>query len=172
MPPVYWAIELLTIDTLIDGWIDGSLPFQRAIFNPMMWRDVLSIRLQSVLIQPTGDLQITESKLPAMTVPLKYQLVGVIPKDKNGLDAVQKNCVVSVSAPVQLLVGPYSIQGLLQSTYPLKDIDDCASAGYNYLKDVEINQITPGSRLKGLKAPAMLVSTALLQYMALVQKPQ
>jgi hypothetical protein len=170
MPPVYWAIELLTLDALIDGWMDINHADQSYILNPFYWHNLTGIQLQSVMVQSTGsEVPYPSGNVPAIVVGAKTALIGVIPKDENSLAALLKNNSAVSTAAVQLLAGSYQITGTLLNPYPLSDVNNTIDAPCLALKAVEINRITPGSRLKGLKAQAMLVNTGLIQFMTVHQ---
>jgi hypothetical protein len=160
-----WAIQVLTMDYLIAGQIDGSDILQQAIFSlPGRHLDSrTAVTLTSVQIQPTGSLPVPGGSISSWTLGVPLGVIGVIPRDEKSMAEVLRNKNEKETVPVGMLIGPYVIRGTLyvNPKYVLR------ATGENglTLKNVEIDRITPDSILKGLKAPAMVVSTHLLQGM-------
>jgi hypothetical protein len=152
-PSTQWAVQVLTLDYLIDGKLDSER--DKTSFR-LQGHDVSPLPLTSVRFRPTGVLSV--SPPPAVPWVLIYgdQLVAIIPKDEAGLaNARQFNTVFKVGVKAEVYAGPYVIRGQVLSP----DGSLRVFEGYTGfpVQDAEIKCLIPGAQLGLLKAPYVLV---------------
>jgi hypothetical protein len=158
-----WAIQVLTLDYLIDGQIDGGNMLQAAVFNlnnvnaglaPMM--------LTSIQVQPTGSLAVPSDHLPSWTIAFNQTIIGVIPRDEKSVAEFKKWSTQKNTVTVEMVIGPYCVRGTAYHRLNAEHLQKLSEVNLA-LKDVEIDRITLDSKVKGLKVPFMIVFTELLQ---------
>ncbi|MGA2505062.1 MAG: hypothetical protein ABSG01_13305 [Anaerolineales bacterium] len=152
-PSIKWAIQVLTLDYLIDGSLDADR--DKYSFR-LLGHDVSPLPVTSARFRPTGALSV--SPPPATPWVLIYgdQLVAIIPKDDAGLtNARQLNAAFKVAVPAEVYAGPYVIRGQVLSP----DGSLRVFEGYTGfpVQDAEIKCLIPGAQLGVLKAPYVLV---------------
>lgn len=153
IPSTQWAVQVLTLDYLIDGSLDSER--DKTSFR-LQGHDVSPLPLTSARFRPTGVLSV--SPPPAVPWVLIYgdQLVAIIPKDEAGLaNARQLNAVFKVGVKAEVYAGPYVIRGeVLSPDGSLRVFE-----GYTGfpVQDAEIKCLIPGAQLGLLKAPYVLV---------------
>ncbi len=160
-----WAIQVLTLDYLIDGQIDGSNSLQAAVLGlNNVIAGLAPLTLTSVQVQPTGSLTAPSDHPTSWMIDFNQTIIGVIPKDEKSIAEFQKRNIQKSTVAVEMVIGPYFVRGTAYhrlSSDLLYRLPQVPLA----LKDVEIDQITPDSKLKGWKAPFMIAFTKLLQGM-------
>jgi hypothetical protein len=158
-----WSVQVLTIDYLISGLLDGNDILDKAIFN-LAGRNLdnlSSVLLTSISIQPTGNKPVPNENISSIILGVPFGIVGVIPRDEKSLAEVLRNKNGKDTTQVGMLIGPYIIHGTL--CINPKFVRRAASLNGLTLQNVEIDGIAEGANLKGLKAPAIVVTTHLLQ---------
>ena len=153
-PRKNWAVDLLTTDFLISGFIDGD--HSRRAFQ-LISGDVSSLAVSSARLQPTGNLGVPDSLSAPWAVAYGDELVAVIPRDQASLDyARQQNADWKNPQPAEVYVGHYLLRGTLLS--PAADVRTLAAFTTGFaMQQVQISSLLPGSRLTGLSAPYALV---------------
>ncbi len=153
-PKKNWAVDLLTTEFLISGFIDGD--HHRRAFQ-LIGGDVSSLALSSARLQPTGNLGLPDSLTAPWAVAYGNTLVVVIPRDRPSLDyAMQQNSDWKNPQPAEVYAGHYLLRGTLLS--PAADVRTLAAFTTGFaMQQVQISSLLPGSRLSGLTAPYVLV---------------
>ncbi|MDR3575320.1 MAG: hypothetical protein P4L50_15780 [Anaerolineaceae bacterium] len=150
-----WLLQVLTLDYLIDGYLDGDR--DKNIFR-LADRQVLDLRLASVQFQPASNLVSPMHAVVPWTLVNSESLVAIIPRDAaSSASAAQNNTIFKKSFQGEVYIGPYLLRGKVLT------VDDSVRILPIYpcfpMMDVEINCLLPGSKLVGLKAPYLLVMT-------------
>ena len=160
-PPALMAVRILTLDYLIDGYVEDQALWPAA-----------GTQLTSVRLEPTGSLVPPASTAANWLLLSTTPVVAGIPRDAASEAYLRKRYDTEFPLPVQMYVGPYLIQGKLlrrdATTDPFK-----LAATYKQavlVQEAVIDCLLPGARLKQLSAPLALVRTEhLLQGMVLLQ---
>jgi hypothetical protein len=152
-PSAQWAIQVLTLDYLIDGSLDADR--DKNSFR-LMGHDVSPVPVTSARFRAAGAYSLPQ--LPATPWLLIYgdQLVALIPRDEAGLAAARMfNAAFKVAVPAEVYAGPYVIRGQVLSP----DGSLRVFEGYTGfpVQDAEIKSLIPGAQLGLLKAPYVLV---------------
>ena len=152
-PSTKWAVQVLTLDYLIDGSLDSER--DKTSFR-LQGHDVSPLPVTSARFRPTGALSV--SPPPAVPWILIYgdQLVAIIPKDEAALaNACQLNAMFKVQVRAEVYAGPYVIRGQVLSP----DGSLRVFEGYTGfpVEEAEIKCLIPGAQLGVLKAPYVLV---------------
>ena len=152
-PQSPWAVQILTTDYLIDGWMDGAR--YRMCFNVTTGSDE-DIFLASTRVQPTGPVPPLPAPISAWTQVFRESVVAIIPRDEPSLAWARKwNADWRIPIPAEAFVGPYVIRGAILST----DRRVRVWAGYKgfVAQDVEIECRLLGANLPSFKAPYVVV---------------
>ncbi len=108
-PKVRWAVQILTVDYLIDGYIDGER--DKYSFR-LVDHDVSATPVISARFQPTGNLAAPAAPAVPLVVVYGDRLVALIPRDEAGTaSAKQANAAFKYFIPAEVYVGPYVIRG-------------------------------------------------------------
>ncbi|MHC1781507.1 MAG: hypothetical protein AB9891_01875 [Anaerolineaceae bacterium] len=160
-----WSIQVLTLDYLISGIIDGNDILQKAIFNlaGRNWDSLSSITLHSIQFQPVGSRSVPSENISSLFLGVPFGIIGVIPRDEKSLAEVLHNKNEKETSRVGMLIGPYIIHGTLFGNP--KYVQRAAAMNGLTLQNVEIDGSEQGTTIRGLKAPAIVISTHLLQGM-------
>jgi hypothetical protein len=150
-----WLLQVLTLDYLIDGYMDGDR--DKNIFR-LADGKVYDLPLASVQFQPAGNLVALMHAVVPWTLVNSESLVGIIPRDAASTAcAMQNNTFFKHSFHAEVYIGPYVLRGTVLA------FDNSVRILPMYpgfpMQDVEINCLLPGSKLVGLKAPYMVVQT-------------
>ena len=153
IPSAQWAIQVLTLDYLIDGSLDAER--DKNSFR-LQGHDVSPLPLTSARFRVAGALSV--SPPPAIPWVLIYgdQLVAIIPKDEASQAAArQMNATFKVAVKAEVYAGPYVIRGEVLSPDGLLRVFE----GYTGfpVQNAEIKCLIPGAQLGQLKAPYVLV---------------
>jgi hypothetical protein len=158
-----WAVTVLTLDYLIDGQIDGSNPLQAAVFNRNNVEAGLApLTLTSIQVQPTGSLAVPSDHLSSWTIAFNQTVIGMIPRDEKSAAEFVKYNTLKNTVTAEMVVGPYFIRGTVFHRLNADTLFRLAEADLA-MRDIEIDRITPDSKLKGQKVPFMIVRTDLIQ---------
>jgi hypothetical protein len=156
-----WLVQVLTLDYLIDGYMDGER--DKTIFR-LYDENVPDLPLASVQFQPAGSLTGAMHAVVPWVMVHSESLVAIIPRDAASLAcAMQNNTFFKQSFQGEVYIGPYVLRGKVLAydnsvrTLPMYP-------GFP-MQDVEINCLLPGSKLVGLKAPYLVVLTRRRQLM-------
>ncbi len=153
-PKKNWAIDVLTTDFLISGYIDGERFYRAFVF---FGGDFSSLALASARIQPTGNLAVPEALSAPWTVIYGETLVAIIPRDQASLDHVTKaNADYKYAQLAEVYAGPYLLRGTLLSAGA--DVRTFAAYTTGFaMQSATISSLLPGARLSGLAAPYVMV---------------
>ncbi|HEY3343313.1 MAG TPA: hypothetical protein VGJ97_00195 [Anaerolineaceae bacterium] len=157
----YWAVQILTHDYLIDGYIDGDR--DKYIFR-LIGHDVSPIAVVSARLRPTGILNIQQRGPIQRMLVYGDQLIALIPHDEVSLTAArQTNASFKIGSPGEVYVGPYLIRGKVMSL----DSSLRVFATYNgfVIEDAEISCLTPDTPLTAMNVPYVLVMSRQKQAM-------
>ena len=148
-----WHVQALTLDYLVDGYIDGS---QDKAYFRVMDNVLYNIGLVNVRFQATGGLPGPLPDSAQLTFVYGEQLVALIPSDEASLaSALQSNNGFTVATLVEVYVGSYVIRGTLLS-YDANGRVFQSYRGFP-VQDAEISCRLPGAQWDGLKAPYLVV---------------
>jgi hypothetical protein len=149
-----WAIDVLTTDYLISGFVDGD---RNALAFVLMGGDFQSIILTSARLQPTGNYAAPDSLSAPWTVVYGDTLVALIPRDPASLEnAMKRNSDWKHPLPAEVTIGHYLIRGTLLSA----GNDARTFAAYTtgcVVQQAQISSLLPGARLTNLTAPYALL---------------
>ena len=163
------AVQVLTLDYLIDGYTDveEAWAFFENLSRSTSPTTILS--LSSVRLHSTGSLAELTPAPSTWQMPYEAALVAVLPRDEASLAyATKKNAGLRYAFPAVVSVGPYAIRGkLLSSQADIRDLTFLYVYRSLVLREAEINCLKPGSQLTGLQAPLAIVHTELLQGISL-----
>jgi hypothetical protein len=158
-----WLVQVITLDYLIDGYMDGDR--DKYIFR-LYDGKVLDLPLASVQFQPAGNLTGGMHTVVPWTMVHSESMVAVIPRDAASLAcAMQNNAFYNQSFQGEVYIGPYLLRGKV--LVPNDSIRTLPMYPAFPMQDVEINCLLPGSKLVGLKAPYAAVLTHHRQLLAL-----
>jgi len=152
-PRIPWHVQALTLDYLVDGYIDGS---QDKAYFRVMDNVLYNIGLVNVHFQATGSLPSPSPDSAPSTIVYGEQLVALIPGDEASLaSAMQSNNALKFSTRAEVFVGSYVIRG----TVLYYDINGRLFQSYRGfpVQDAEINCRLPGAQWSGLKAPYLVM---------------
>jgi hypothetical protein len=152
-PKIPWHVQVLTLDYLVDGYIDGS--HDKAYFRTMA-NVLYNISLANVHFQSTGNQPVPARDAAAWAMLYGEQLVALIPWDEASLaTAMQSNVDYKIATQGEVYVGCYLIRGAVLS------YDANLSVFGNQrsfpVQNAEITCRLPGAQWSGLKAPYLLV---------------
>jgi hypothetical protein len=112
-PRIPWHVQALTLDYLVDGYIDGR---QDNAYFRVMDNVLYNIGLVNVRFQPTGNLLGPAPDSAPWTIVYGEQLVALIPCDEASLaNAMQINNGFKVATRAEVFVGSYVIRGTVLS---------------------------------------------------------
>jgi hypothetical protein len=114
-PPsrIPWHVQALTLDYLLDGYIDGShdKTYFRAMANVLY-----NIGLGNVHFQATSGLTAPQQNSAPWAMVYGEQMVALIPCDEASLaGAIQSNGDFKIATRAVVYVGSYVIRGTLLS---------------------------------------------------------
>ena len=180
-PMMPWAIQILTTEYLIDGFVQPSeYSFsgkdEYSISRKDMFVDAnkdfedeggtRGIRYRTWTegqIQPTGNLTSPVQHFAKLTLGACANLVAIIPHDHASRQAAQK-AFQENQHPVNVMVyaGPYRIRGtaLTHKTDQIRLYGH--DGGLLPFQDAEIESQLPGARLTGLKVPWLLLNGGMI----------
>ena len=180
-PMLPWAIQILTTEYLIDGFVQPSeYSFsgkdEYSISRKDMFVDAnkdfedeggtRGIRYRTWTegqIQPTGNLTSPVQHFAKLTLGACANLVAIIPNDHASRQAAQK-AFQEHQHPVKVMVyaGPYRIRGtaLTHKTDQIRLYGH--DGGLLPFQDAEIESQLPGARLTGLKVPWLLLNGGMI----------
>lgn len=150
----YWAIQVLTLDYLITGYMDADR--DKTSFR-MAGHDAGSLAVLSAQLQPSGNLDVpVRAPIPWVLV-YGDEMVALIPRDEAGNNAaIQTNgSYFKIPIPAEVFVGHYRIRGKVMASDPSLRVFTI-NMGFP-VQDAEIDCLLPGAPLKGLKVPYLLV---------------
>lgn len=157
-PPTPWSIQILTSEYLVDGLMpDPHGGTFQALLS--MGSDA---KLASAQVQPTGILTTPSTSYPEWTPG--PATIAVILRDDASMKAAadySNSFGLKHSIRAVVYVGPYLIRGILKS--PHKDIRTTtihvvsSSTKEWFMTDAEIDCLAPGTRLRQLQAPQLVV---------------
>jgi hypothetical protein len=162
-----WAIQLLTPDYLIYGFIDSEASDRYYTLTSAETSSTPStcvVHLTQATFRPASNL------VPIDPSPTEWYSVGwnaflaVMPWDQASVDYLVKESSHKSLIPADIYIGPYLIQGKVWSRNKSgTDLSFLAYAHRFIVQDVCINCLLPGSQLHDLKAPFAVLRTHLLQ---------
>jgi len=156
-----WVVQVLTLDYLIDGYTDERGSAAGFLHLISYKGKFLSMWLASARLQPTGSQSVPVHQASICTIPLNDAFVGVIPRDEASAQYAQnaRNDMPLYAVQAEAYVGPYVMRGTLLS--PNRNIADIDSSFA--MQDAEIDCLTPGAQLHGLRVPYIVVHSPLIQ---------
>lgn len=165
-PETPWAIQFLTTDYLISGIVqpkeylfgDDDI-FVQAHTNEDENDEVMEqLQLETVELEPIGNLTLPRETLTAWTFGLSANLVAVIPNDDPCRQAAQHAFKdYHQPLPVGVYVGPYLVQGQYLSDSSGRGILFPNENSLRPVADAQIDCLLPGSKLKGWRVPWLLL---------------
>ena len=159
-PKIPWHVQALTLDYLVDGYIDGS--HDKAYFRAMD-NALYNIGLTNVHFQATGSLPVPVRDSAPWAMLYGEQLVALIPCDEASLaNAVQLNNGDKVATPAEVYVGSYIIRGTVLSY----DANGSVFQSFRSfpVQDAEVICRLPGAQWTGLKTPYLVVMSQHKQF--------
>jgi len=148
-----WLVQVLTLDYLIDGYMDGEM--DKNIFR-LADKSIPDLRLASVQFQPAGNLVAPLHAVVPWTLVNSESLVAIIPRDAASTTcAMQNNAFFKHPFQGEVYIGPYVLRGKVLAFADTVRILPMYPAFP--MQDVEINCLLPGSKLLGLRAPYLAV---------------
>jgi hypothetical protein len=151
--PVQWAVQVLTLDYLIDGCIDEQR--NRIAFH-LVNGDARALRVMQARIAPTGALQApVRSDVPYVLV-YGSRLVALIPRDQASTDyALRQNASFRIPIPAEVYAGPYLLRGQVLSP----DSKLRVFSGYAAfpMQSVTVTCLAPGARMAPFGVPYLLL---------------
>lgn len=153
LPTTSWAVQILTVDYLIEGTIDPAR--ERPAFD-LIAGDARAIRVDHPQVLPTGNLVVPAR--PAVPWALVYgnRLVAIIPRDQACLDyAIKKNDSFDTPIPGEVFAGPYVFSGTIMS--PDRKLRILEGYAALVLHNVTIDCLVVGTKLPRLQAPYVMV---------------
>lgn len=158
-----WAVQVLTTDYLIDGQVDPDGRGHKYFFiAEQTSKPAGALTLHDVKVQATGPADPPNPATATWLAMFNPTLVALIARDAT-VEAYILQHTPKTKVPVELRVGPYAIRGTLLLPVPAQRLADVLGSFAFAMQDAEIDCVAAGSKLRGLKAPALIVSTALLQ---------
>ncbi len=155
LPKIPWHVQVLTLDYLVDGYIEGS--HDKAYFRAMA-NVLFNIALANARFQATGSLQVPGREAAPWTLVYGEQLVALIPWDKDSFNAaMQANGDYKIATPGEVYVGNYLIRGTVLSYNA--NLNVMATQHSFPVQNAEITCRLPGSTWPGLKAPYVMVTS-------------
>ena len=152
-PKIPWHVQALTLDYLVDGYIDSS--HDKAYFRAMD-NALYNIGLANVHFQATGSLPGPARDSAPWTLVYGEQLVALVPCDEASLvNAVQLNNGYKVATQAEVYAGSYVIRGTVLSY----DANGSVFQSFRSfpVQDAEVICRLPGAQWTGLKAPYLVV---------------
>ena len=152
-PTMNWAVQILTVDYLIEGTIDGSR--ERPAFN-LVSGDARAIRVDQPQVTSTGRLDVPAR--PAVPWALVYgnELVAIIPRDQASLNyALRANESFKTPIPGEVYAGPYVFSGTIMS--PDRKLRIVEGYTAVVLQNVTIDCLASGTSMSRLQAPYVMV---------------
>ena len=152
-----WAVQLLTYEYLIDGYVDEKQENSNFNLNLTARGSHVNMHVTSARIQPTGILALPGPAPVPWVLVESINLVAVIPRDEASTTFVLKNSAnySKYSIPAELYVGSYLIRGKVLSPEKMLMIFEIYSTFI--VQDAEISCRLPGAQLPELTAPYVLV---------------
>ena len=150
---IAWSVQVLTLDYLMDGSMDGGRNKNNL---RLVDRVVLDLPLANVSFQPAGNLTAVPRAGAAWTMVFADSLVAIIPRDAASLAAaMQNNAFFNKSFLGEVYVGPYVLRGTVLTS------DNSVQVMPMYpafpMQAVTIDCLLPGSKVAGVTAPYALV---------------
>ena len=151
--PSRWAVQVLTLDYLIDGCIEEDR--HRISFN-LINGDARAIRVLQARIQPTGPLQLPPRPEAPFVLVYGSRLVAIIPRDEASTAyALKQNASFKHAIPAEVFAGPYLLRGQALSTdNRLRVFSGLAAFP---MQSVTITCLLPGSRMAPFGVPYLLL---------------
>jgi hypothetical protein len=161
--PTPWAVQVLTTDYLVDGQIDPDIRGHKFFFTALQTsKPAGALILNNVKVQPTSTAEAPSPATATWLATFNTTLVAVIGRDNTACDYIVQHAPQTPVA-AELRVGPYAIRGTLLLPVPANRMADVLGSFGFAMQNAEIDCVVAGSKLRGLKAPALMISTALLQ---------
>jgi hypothetical protein len=162
-----WAIQLLTPDYLIYGFIDSDASDR---YYSLTAADTTSSPSSCVMHLTQAAFRPATNLVPIDPSPTEWFSFGwnaflvALPWDQSSVNYLVKENSYKFLVPADLYVGNYLIQGKVWSRdRSEKDLSHLGFAHRFIVQDVTIDCLLPGSQLHGFKAPFAVVRTHLLQ---------
>ena len=161
-PKAPWSVQLLTTEYLVDGHLDGDDPDGPWFLHVQPKEMAMAtLTLTQASFQPTGGQNIVPTQAAKWVLPSTAQFVAVIPRDEGSRAYCNnRNSSSKHPFPAVVFVGPYAMRGTIMS--PDADLDILAGYETFAMQDVVIDNLAPGSQLKGQAAPYVIVRTLLM----------
>lgn len=158
-----WAVKVLTTDYLVEGEMDGNYPGNKYfLWGQQTSKPAGAVTLTKVKFQPVAGTEAPSSATATWMVTFNPTLVAVIGNDETTIALLLEHAG-KTPVPVELRLGPFALRGTLLLPVPSERIADVLGSFGFVMQNVEIDCVAAGSRLRGLKAQALLMNTALLQ---------
>ncbi len=152
-PKKNWAVDVLTTDYLISGYLDGD---RNALAFQLMGGDFSSLILTNAKLTPTGADAAPDSLSAPWVVAYGDTLVAVIPRDPASLQyAMARNGDWKHPQPAEIHAGHYLVRGTILS--PANDVRTFAAYTTGFIvQQAAITSLLPGARFAGLSAPYVM----------------
>jgi hypothetical protein len=158
-----WAVQVLTVDYLVEGWIDPDIRGHKYFFTATQTgKPAGSLIMTDVKVQATSTAEAPSSATGTWMVTYNPTVVAIIGRDAT-VDSFIIEHAAHTQVPTEMRVGPYSIRGTLLLPVPAQRLPDVLGSFGFAMQNAVIDCVVGGSKLRGLKASTLMVSTALLQ---------
>jgi len=162
-PKAPWSVQLLTTEFLVDGHMDGDDP-TGPWFLQVQAADLAmaTLTLTDASFEPTAGQNVPEMRAAKWVLPSTGQFVGVLPRDEASLAyCASRNGNSKHAVPgAVVFAGPYAIRGTVLS--PDNDLDILSGYLTFAMRDVMIDSVAAGAKLKGLAAPYIVLRSLLV----------
>ena len=165
-----WAIQLLTPDYLVYGFIDSEASDR---FYTLTYAETSStpsscvIHLTQAAFRPASILPPPDPSPTDCFFTGWNAFLAAMPWDQASVDYLVKENTCKSLVPADIFISSYHIQGKIWSRDKSPaDLSALRFAHRFIVQDVCINNLLPGSQLHDLKAPFAVLRTHLLQCVA------
>ncbi len=152
-----WSIRVLTLDYLIDGLIDSDsadmLLTDDGVFE--------NIQLTSAQFQPASNLIIPATLPTAWVTTFREAVVAIIPSDEASVSYALETNDFEDPVLAEVYAGSYLIRGLVMTE--VKELKIYTETEMIIVKDVQIDSLLSGAKLKGFRAPIAFLACAHIQ---------
>ncbi len=152
-PTASWAVQILTVDYLIEGTVDASR--ERLAFN-LVSGDARAIRVDQPQVTSTGRLDVPARPTVPWALVYGNELVAIIPRDQASLNyALRANDNFKIPIQGEVYAGPYVFSGTIMSPdRKLRVLEGFAGV---VLQNVTIDCLASGTSMSRLQAPYVMV---------------
>ena len=156
-PPQPWALQALTLNYLIDGFVEPNGEVQTLLIGgPNYYERRYVLSLTEAKVQPVGNLAFAPFSCERWTLEHRWGLVAIIPKDDLSTQIIKNIAKESqYTYRIVMYAGPFIIRATVM---PPTQFHAFESYAFMPAKDAVIDCMIPGSLLTGLNAPWIVVN--------------